>query len=62
MTISISTSAPYRSGDPRPRAPHSHWVSALRLFILVTLTGLVTGLIVAITFVGVLDQLMTASH
>jgi hypothetical protein len=62
MAISISTSAPHHSGDPSPHSAHSHLVSALLLFILVTLTGLVTGLIVAITFVGVLDQLTTASR
>jgi hypothetical protein len=37
-------------------------VSAVWLFILIALTGLVTGLIIATAFFGVLDLLARASH
>jgi hypothetical protein len=62
MTVSVSaaTSTPTRelASDPA----RSHVASALLLFALIALTGLVAGLIVAVTFAGVLDQLTTASH
>jgi hypothetical protein len=62
MAVNISTPAPQHSGGPRPHPAHSHIVSAVWLFILIALTGLVTGLIIAMAFFGVLDLLARASH
>ena len=62
MGVSILTTAPRHSGEPRPHRAHAHLVSAVWIFTLIAVTGLVTGLIVSVVFVGVLDQLTTAGH
>ena len=62
MTVSLSATAPLPNRAARSHRARSHVASVVQLLTLIALTGLVTGLIVAITFVGVLDQLTTASH
>ncbi len=62
MAVSISTPPPQHSRHPRSHPAHSHVVSALELLALIALTGLVSGLIIAMAFFGLLDQLARASH
>jgi hypothetical protein len=62
MAASVSATPPQHSRHPRPHHAHSHVTSALELLTLIAVTGLVTGLIIAAAFFGVLDQLARASH
>jgi hypothetical protein len=62
MAVSVSATPPQHSRHPRPHHVHSHVASALELFTLIAVTGLVTGLIIALAFFGLLDQLSKASH
>jgi hypothetical protein len=62
MAASVSATPPQPSRHPRPHHVHSHVASALELLALIAVTGLVTGLIIAVAFLGVLDQLARASH
>lgn len=62
MTNSVSSAVPPQSRDPGSDRARSRNASALRLTILVVVTGLVVAFIAAGAFVGVLHQLTTASR
>jgi len=61
MAVNVSATAT-RPGQQQRHPAHAHLSSALQLLVLVAVTGLVSGLILAIVFVGVFDQLSTAGH
>jgi hypothetical protein len=62
MSHSMSPAVPSPSRSLRSQRARSHIASALRLMILVVVTGLVVGFLAAGAFVGVLEQLTTASR
>lgn len=62
MTVSISASTSTPTRELASNLAPTHVASVLQLLALIACTGLITGLIVAITFPAVLDLLTTASH
>ena len=62
MAVSISSPASRHSRAALSQRAFSHLVSVVWIFTLIALTGLVTGLIVTVVFVGVLSQLATTGH
>jgi hypothetical protein len=62
MAVSVSATPAQRARHRRLHPARAHVMSAVWLVTLIALTGLVTGLIIATAFFGVLDQLAGASH
>jgi hypothetical protein len=62
MTLNVSPAAPRLSRILRPYAATSRFASALRLLTLIVVTSLVVGGIAAGLFIGLLDQLTTATR